>query len=117
MVSSPDDVKTPTVVKATSLEKASSVPGRRQTAVVGSSGAANPRVPVPKLWVVSLSPIFAGRDLVDCKLKSHMPRHSSVEAPGRPYRIKNISHYGARAEPKMKSIIQVHARCFASEAL
>ena len=29
-------------------------------------------------------PIFAARDRVDCKLKSHMPRHSSVEAPGRP---------------------------------
>jgi hypothetical protein len=28
-----------------------------------SSGAANPRVPVLKLWVVSLSPTLAGRDL------------------------------------------------------
>jgi hypothetical protein len=32
--------------------KASSVPGRTQTAVLTSSGAANPRVPVLKLWVV-----------------------------------------------------------------
>src|SRR5438874_13592483 len=32
----------------TSLEKASSVPGRMQTAVVRSSGEANPRVPVLK---------------------------------------------------------------------
>jgi hypothetical protein len=30
----------------TSSEKASSVPGRMHTAVVESSGAANPRVPV-----------------------------------------------------------------------
>jgi hypothetical protein len=53
-------------------EKASSVPGRMQTAVVESSGAANPHVPVLKLWVVSLSPTFAGRDLTLCRLKSHM---------------------------------------------
>src|SRR6516164_2523924 len=56
----------------TSAEKASSVPGRMQTAVVESSGAANPRVPVLKLRVVSLSPTFAGRDLTWCRLKSHM---------------------------------------------
>src|SRR5215510_15396489 len=56
----------------TSSEKASSVPGRMQTAVVGSSGAANPRVPVLKLRVLSLSPTFAGRDLTWCRLKSHM---------------------------------------------
>src|SRR5215813_3651003 len=43
-----------------------------QTAVVESSGAANPRVPVLKLRVVSLSPTFAGRDLTWCRLKSHM---------------------------------------------
>ena len=41
----------------------SSVPGRTQTATFTSSDAANPRVPVPKLCVVSLSPTFAGRDL------------------------------------------------------
>src|SRR5262245_22732126 len=56
----------------TSSEKSSSVPGRMQTAVVESSGAANPRVPVLKLRVVSLSPTFAGRDLTWCRLKSHM---------------------------------------------
>src|SRR6266516_1022420 len=56
----------------TSAEKASSVPGRMQTAVVESSGAANPHVPVLKLWVVSLSPTFAGRDLTLCRLKSPM---------------------------------------------
>src|SRR6476620_5978005 len=46
----------------TSLAKASSVPGRTQTAVLASSGAANPRVPVLKFRVVSLSPTLAGRD-------------------------------------------------------
>src|SRR5919198_5385653 len=46
----------------TSSEKASSVPGRMHTAIVESSGAANPRVPVLKLRVVSLSPTSAGRD-------------------------------------------------------
>src|SRR5271156_6574629 len=88
MVRVPPDAKGLAMNKATSFEKASSVPGRRQTAVLGFSGAANPRVPVPKLRVVSLSPTVAGRDRADCKLKSHMPRHSSVEAPGRPSRIK-----------------------------
>src|SRR6266511_1114363 len=43
----------------TSSEKASSVPGRMHTAVVESSGAANPRVPVLKLVVASLSPTLA----------------------------------------------------------
>jgi hypothetical protein len=52
----------------TSSEKASSVPGRMHTAVVESSGAANPRVPVLKLIVVSLSPTLAGRDLTWCRL-------------------------------------------------
>src|SRR5271155_2455106 len=88
MAKVPPEAKGPTMNKPTALEKASSVPGRRQTAVLGSSGAANPRVPVPKFRVVSLSPTLAGRDRADCKLKSHMPRHSSVEAPGRPDRIK-----------------------------
>src|SRR5437867_578485 len=46
----------------TSSEKASSVPGRTHTAVVRSSGEANPRVPVLKLTVLSLSPTLAGRD-------------------------------------------------------
>src|SRR6266566_3913473 len=58
----------------TSSEKASSVPGRMHTAVVESSGAANPRVPVLKLTVLSLSPTLAGRDLTWWRLKSHMGR-------------------------------------------
>src|SRR4029453_11294240 len=56
----------------TSSEKASSVPGRMHTAVVESSGAANPRVPVLKLKVLSLSPTLAGRDLTWWRLKSHI---------------------------------------------
>ena len=47
----------------TSPAKDNSVPGRRQTAMLASSDAANPRVPVRKSRVVSLSPTFAGRDL------------------------------------------------------
>jgi hypothetical protein len=43
-----------------------------QTATFTSSCAANPRVPVPKLCVVSLSPTFAGRDLTLWRLKSHI---------------------------------------------
>ena len=39
--------------------KDNSVPGRTQIARFASSDAANPRVPKPKLRVVSLSPIFA----------------------------------------------------------
>src|SRR5215471_5652823 len=67
----------------TSAEKASSVPGRMQTAVVES--AANPHVPVLKLWVVSLSPTFAGRDLTLCRLKSHMAEELlSCERPTNP---------------------------------
>jgi len=58
----------------TSSEKASSVPGRMHTAVVESSGVANPRVPVLKLTVLSLSPTLAGRDLTWWRLKSHMGR-------------------------------------------
>src|SRR5206468_7155762 len=58
----------------TSSEKASSVPGRTHTAVVRSSGEANPRVPVLKLTVLSLSPTLAGRDLTWWRLKSHMGR-------------------------------------------
>src|SRR6266700_5763596 len=69
----------------TSAEKASSVPGRMQTAVVESSGAANPHVPVLKLWVVSLSSTFAGRDLTLCRLKSHMAEELlSCERPTNP---------------------------------
>jgi hypothetical protein len=55
------------------------------TAVVESSGAANPHVPVLKLWVVSLSPTFAGRDLTLCRLKSHMAEELlSCERPTNP---------------------------------
>ena len=36
--------------------------------VVGASGAANPRVPVPKLLVRNLSPTLAGRDLTCIRL-------------------------------------------------
>src|SRR6266516_3129604 len=55
-----------------SSEKASSVPGRMHTAVVESYGAANPRVPVLNLTVLSFSPTLAGRDLTWWRLKSHM---------------------------------------------
>src|SRR6266480_7142791 len=59
-----------------------------QTAVVESSGVANPRVPVLKLWVVSLSPTFAGRDLTLCRLKSHMAEELlSCERPANPNSI------------------------------
>src|SRR5262249_19956970 len=37
--------------------------------MVASSDAANPRVPVPKSRVVSMSPTFAGRDLMLWRLK------------------------------------------------
>ena len=49
-------------------EKDNSVPGRRQTATLASSDAANPCVPVQKLRVVSLSPTLAGRDLTYSRL-------------------------------------------------
>ena len=55
-------------LRLTGVVKASSVPGRTQTAVLQSSGAANPRVPVLKYWVRSFSPTLAGRDLTVCKL-------------------------------------------------
>src|SRR5215467_9464840 len=72
----------------TSAEKASSVPGRMQTAVVESSGAENPHVPVLKLRVVSLSPTVAGRDLTLCRLKSHMAEELlSCERPANPNSI------------------------------
>jgi hypothetical protein len=58
---------------------------KMQTAVVESSGAANPHVPVMKLWVVRLSPTFAGRDLTLCRLKSHMAEELlSCERPTNP---------------------------------
>src|SRR5262245_47747149 len=59
-----------------------------QTAVAESSGAANPRVPVLKLRVVSLSPTFAGRDLTWCRLKSHMAEELLFcERPTNPTRV------------------------------
>ena len=51
-----------------SAENASSVPGRRQTAVLRSSTAAKPRVPVPKSLVTNFSPTFAGRLRTPCRL-------------------------------------------------
>ena len=47
----------------TSLAKDNSAPGSRHTATFRSSDAEKPVVPVPKLRVVSLSAILAGRDL------------------------------------------------------
>src|SRR4029077_14879815 len=79
---------------STSAEKASSVPGRMQTAIVESSGAANPHVPVLKLWVASLSPTFAGRDLTWCRLKSHMSEELlSCESPTN---ANSIAEHGCR---------------------
>src|SRR5215470_14662804 len=49
--------------------------------MVASSDAANPRVPVPKSCVVSLSPTFAGRDLMLWRLKSHIWELSYWESP------------------------------------
>src|SRR6516225_9278160 len=49
--------------------------------MVASSDAANPRVPVPKSRVVSLSPTFAGRDLMLWRLKSHIWELSYWESP------------------------------------
>src|SRR5262245_15963028 len=68
----------------TSSEKASSVPGRMHTAVVEASGAANPRVPVLKLTVLSLSPTLAGRDLTWWRLKSHMAEADVAKPPAFP---------------------------------
>src|SRR5262245_66322037 len=79
-----------------------------QTAVVESSGAANPRVPVLKLRVVSLSPTFAGRDLTWCRLKSHMAEELLFcERPTNPTRVaKNglISQHAwlAKEDPQAK---------------
>ena len=62
----------PSCQSRTSLSKASSVPGSKQTATLGSSTEAKPRVTVwGKLVDTSLSPTFAGRD-VSSKLYSHI---------------------------------------------
>src|SRR6516165_8536507 len=49
--------------------------------MVASSDAANPRVPAPKSRVVSLSPTFAGRELMLWRLKSHIWELSYWESP------------------------------------
>jgi hypothetical protein len=58
----------PRPLHLTAVAKASSVPGKTQTAVLVSSGAANPIVPVLKCWVLSFSPALAVRDFTFCKL-------------------------------------------------
>ena len=55
-----------------------------------SSWAENPRVPVPKLRVVILSPTLAGRDCTACRLKSHISRKLLQEA-SQPAHIKRKS--------------------------
>ena len=51
------------------VSNATSVPGRRHTATVGSSTAAKPRVTELLNFVVTnLSPTFAGRDATRCRL-------------------------------------------------
>src|SRR5215510_7960790 len=98
----------------TSAEKASSVPGRMQTAVVESSGAANPHVPVMKLWVVSLSPTVAGRDLTLCRLKSHMAEELlSCERPTNPNSIAEngpTSHHARLARDTCDTLALPSAR-------
>ena len=60
-------------------------------------------MPVPKFRVVSLSPIFAARDRVDCKLKSHMPSTPLLRPPAGRYRITRISQCEARAAKKAEA--------------
>jgi putative tryptophan/tyrosine transport system substrate-binding protein len=56
-------------ITSTSFSKATSVPGSRHTATVGSPTAAKPRViELAKFVDTSLSPTFAGRDLTKCRL-------------------------------------------------
>src|SRR5215469_11408235 len=71
----------PIARRRAALGNDNSVPGRTQTATSGSSDAANPRVPVPKSRVLSLSPTFAGRDLMLWRLKSHIWELSYWESP------------------------------------
>jgi hypothetical protein len=80
-----------------SSQKTSSVPGRRHTAVVRSSGAPNPRVPVLKLIVVSLSPTLAGRDLTWCRLKSHMAEELLDAAKPRRFLLAKVGPLSNRA--------------------
>src|SRR5262245_38571275 len=81
----------------TSSEKASSVPGRMHTAVVESSGAANPRVPVLKLTVLSLSPTLAGRDLTWWRLKSTMSEELPCREAPRPFFLPEPAQNSNRA--------------------
>lgn len=54
---------------STGLSNASSVPGTRQIATLGSPTAVKPRViELRKLALISLSPIRAGRDATLCRL-------------------------------------------------
>jgi hypothetical protein len=80
-------------VTITFLEKTSSVPARTHTATVGSSGAANPRVPLPKSRVVSLSPILAGRDVTASismpTNPSRAARADRIQARGLRHRVKH----------------------------
>jgi len=105
----------------TSSEKASSVPGRMHTAVVESSGAANPRVPVLKLTVLSLSPTLAGRDLTWWRLKSHMGRGTpQTSRSPRPFLLAEPAQNSNRArhcEPLRGATSQLTYRCSSRRSL
>src|SRR5262245_39385710 len=85
-----------------------------QTAVVESSGVANPHVPVLKLRVVSLSPTVAGRDLTLCRLKSHMAEELlSCERPTNPNSIAEngpTSHHTRLARDTCSTLALPSAR-------
>src|SRR5262249_8033685 len=56
--------------------------GKNADRCCGILRRSKPTCPVLKLWVVSLSPTFAGRDLTLCRLKSHMAEELlSCESP------------------------------------
>src|SRR5262245_13950429 len=99
----------------TSSEQASSVPGRMHTAVVESAGAANPRVPVLKLTVLSVSPTLAGRDLTWWRLKSHIGRELLRRREGpRPFLLAEPAQNSNRArhcEPLRGATSQLTYRC------
>src|SRR5262245_49098716 len=84
---------------ATSLAKASSVPGRTHTASPGSSDAENPRVPVPKSRVTSLSPTCAGRDRTLWRLKSHIGESFLPSLTTQPHSRTDNAHQ-ARLVPR-----------------
>src|SRR5205823_9092769 len=85
---------------ATSLAKASSVPGRMHTANPGSSDAENPRVPVPKSRVTSLSPTFAGRDRTLWRLKSHIGDSLSSQSCATPPHSRTDNAVKAKMVPR-----------------